>query len=97
MAFNTSNAKEILQKKKNRRPIFCGIAIHRLCNSVADTKHSKNLYRRQSETILRKAEIIYREAGTSRRRSIIDFTLEDEETPTVLASLRLIIKINVEV
>ena len=49
-------------KKKNRRPIFRVIAIYRLCNSVADPKHSKNLYRRQSETnqtILRNAEIIF--------------------------------------
>jgi hypothetical protein len=45
--------------KKNRRPIFRVIATYRLCNSVADLKHSKNLYRRQSETILCNAEIIF--------------------------------------
>jgi hypothetical protein len=45
--------------KKNRRPIFRVIATYRLFNSVANPKHSKNLYRRQSETILRNAEIIF--------------------------------------
>jgi hypothetical protein len=45
--------------KKNRRLIFRVIAIYRLCNSVADLKHSKNLYRRRSETILRNAETIF--------------------------------------
>ena len=44
--------------KKNRRLMFRVIAIYRLCNSVADPKHSKNLYRRQSETILRNAATI---------------------------------------
>ena len=129
--------------KKNRRPIFRVIATYRLCNSVADLKHSKNLYRRQSETILCNAEIIF--VGELRQESSFshqicapcerrlnnaiqfrkleqkcpcetlrgtlaicceagrkvhaagtsvvevckfDFTLEDE-TPTVLASLRL--------
>lgn len=31
----------------------------RLCGCVADPKHSKNLFRKQSETILRNAEIIF--------------------------------------
>ena len=43
MAFNSKETPTKFYKKKNRRPIFCGIAIHRLCNSVADPKHSKNL------------------------------------------------------
>jgi hypothetical protein len=47
--------KEILQKKEST----ANISRCRLCNSVADPKHSKNLYRRQSETILRNAEIIF--------------------------------------
>ena len=31
----------------------------RLCNCVADPKHSKNLFRRQNQSILRDAEIIH--------------------------------------
>jgi hypothetical protein len=47
-------------KKSNRRAhIYRAIAIYRLCNSVADLKHSKNLYWRQSETILRNTKIIF--------------------------------------
>ena len=31
----------------------------RLCNRIADPGHSKNIYRRQNQTILRNAEIVY--------------------------------------
>ena len=47
--------KKLYKKQESRASILhC-----RLCNCVADPKHSKNLYRKQNETILHNAEIIF--------------------------------------
>ena len=48
-------SKETPKKQESR----AGISRCRLCNCVADPKHSKNLYQKQSETTLRNAEIIF--------------------------------------
>jgi hypothetical protein len=52
-------SKETPKKLYKKQESRAGISRCRLCNCVADPKHSKNLYRKQSETTLRNAEIIF--------------------------------------
>lgn len=52
-------SKETPKKLYKKQDFGASISRCRLCNCVADPKHSKNLFRKQSETTLRNAEIIF--------------------------------------
>ena len=62
-------SKETPKKLYKKQESKASISRCRLCNSVADPKHSKNLYRKQSETILRNAEMIF--GGELRQESTL--------------------------
>ena len=62
-------SKEMPKKLYKKQESKASISRCRLCNSVADPKHSKNLYRKQSETILRNWEIIF--GGELRQESTL--------------------------
>ena len=52
-------SKETPKKLYKKQDFGASILRCRFCNCVADPKHSKNLFRKQSETTLRNAEIIF--------------------------------------
>ena len=62
-------SKETPKKLYKKQESRASISRCRLCNTVADPKHSKNLYRKQSETTLRNAEIIF--GGKLRQESTL--------------------------
>ena len=62
-------SKETPKKLYKKQDSGADISRCRLCNCVADPKHSKNLYRKQSATTLRNAEIIF--GGELRQESTL--------------------------
>ncbi len=52
-------SKDTLKKLYKKREESTVTSRCRLCNRIADPGHSKNIYRRQNQTILRNAEIVY--------------------------------------